>query len=181
MSYVTPLMSGTPSPGTCAPSFPTTRPTSTSSDFLPSETIPCADPQEVSLGYLAEPSLQVMNPRILQETRIHVSNHYSSTDQEKPDTYDSAQNLVTPPPESDLDDEQIRDLLASPHYPQEREANAERSQLYHSERENMMSSPSQDPASTGKPVELISSQNRSNQEMFSDNFSIRTSTGFGKQ
>ena len=54
MSFVTPLMSGTPSPGTCAPSFPTTRPTSTSSDFLPSETNPCADPQEVSLGYLAE-------------------------------------------------------------------------------------------------------------------------------
>ena len=31
-----------------------------------------------------------------------------------------------------------------------------------------MSSPSQDPVSTGKPVALFSSQNRSNQEMFSD-------------
>ena len=35
------------------------------------------------------------------------------------------------PPESDLDDGQIRALLASPLYSQEREANADRSQVYH--------------------------------------------------
>ena len=36
---------------------------------------------------------------------------------------------MIPPPDSDLDDEQIRALLASPLYLQEREANAERSQV----------------------------------------------------
>ena len=71
-------------------------------------------------------------------------------------------------PDSDLDDEQLRALLASPLYLQEREANAERSQVYHSERENLMSSSSQDPISTGKPVALFSSKKWLNQELFSD-------------
>ena len=42
--------------GTCTPSFATTRPTSTSSDFLFSETNPCADPQGVDIDYLADPA-----------------------------------------------------------------------------------------------------------------------------
>ena len=67
-------------------------------------------------------------------------------------TYDSAESIATRAPESDLDDEQLIALLASPLCLQEREANAERSQVYHSERENLMSSSSQDPTSTGKPV-----------------------------
>ena len=62
-------------------------------------------------------------------------------------TYDSAENIVTPPPDSDLDNEQTRVLLASPLYTQERETNAERSQLDHSARKNFMSSSSQDPIS----------------------------------
>ena len=41
-------------------------------------------------------------------------------------------------------------------------------QVYHSERENLMSSSSQDPISTGKPVALFSSKNRSSQEVCSD-------------
>ena len=48
-------------------------------------------------------------------------------------TYDSAESVVTPLPDSDFDDEQLR-LLASPLYLQERRASAERSQVYHSER-----------------------------------------------
>ena len=44
-------------------------------------------------------------------------------------TCDSAESIVTPPPVSDLDDEQLRALLASPLYLQEREENAERSQV----------------------------------------------------
>ena len=60
-------------------------------------------------------------------------------------TYDSAESIATPLPESDLDDEQLRALLASPLYLQEREASAERSQVYYSEGENLMSSSSQDP------------------------------------
>ena len=67
-------------------------------------------------------------------------------------TYDLAESIATPPPESDFDDEQLRALLASPRHLQEREASAQRSQVYHSERENLMSSSSQDPISTGTPV-----------------------------
>ena len=85
------------------------------------------------------------------------------------------------PLDSDLDDEQILALLASPLYLQEREASAERSQVYHSERENLMSSSSQDPTSTGKPVALFSSQNRLNQDTVSDRdvFSLRHQQVFG--
>ena len=56
--------------------------------------------------------------------------------------------------DSDLDDDQIRALLAFPLYHQEREANAERLQVYHSLRENLMSSSSQDPLSTERPSAL---------------------------
>ena len=55
-------------------------------------------------------------------------------------TYDSAESIATPLLESDLDDEQIRALLALPRYLPEREASAERSQIYYSEREGLMSS-----------------------------------------
>ena len=57
-------------------------------------------------------------------------------------THDSIESLATPQ-EADLDDEQIRALLASPRYLPERDASAERSQIYHSEREGLMSSSSQ--------------------------------------
>ena len=62
-------------------------------------------------------------PRILQKTKIYVSSRCSSTDR--------VQLRLTillrayAPPESDLDDEQIRALLASPLYLQEREASAD--------------------------------------------------------
>ena len=75
-------------------------------------------------------------------------------------TYDSAESIATPPPESDLDDEQIRALLTSPLYLQQREASAERSQVYHSARENLMSScSSQDPIST-ETRRVVFEQNR---------------------
>ena len=61
---------------------------------------------------------------------------------------DSAESIATPQ-EADFDDEQIRALLASPRYPPEREASAGRSQVYHAERENLMSSSSQDPKPVG--------------------------------
>ena len=57
-------------------------------------------------------------------------------------TQDSIESLATPQ-EADLDDEHIRILLASPRYLLEREASAERSQIYPSEREGLMSSSSQ--------------------------------------
>ena len=72
-------------------------------------------------------------------------------------TCDSADRIATPK-ESDFDHEQLRDLLASQLYLQERGASAARSQVYHFERENMMSSSSQDPTSTVNLVAEFSSQ-----------------------
>ena len=57
-------------------------------------------------------------------------------------TQDSIESVDTPQ-EADLDDEQIRALLAFPQYLPEREASAERSQIRHPEREGLMSSSSQ--------------------------------------
>ena len=56
-------------------------------------------------------------------------------------TQDSMESVVTPQ-EADLDDEQIRILLASPRYFAERETSAERSQIYHSGGQVLMSSSS---------------------------------------
>ena len=157
MSYTTPLMSSTPSLGTCTPSFPTTRPTSTSSDLLLSEIEPFADPRLVSVRNLAElPTFTGCEPKHLAEDKDVAEHedlrvkpfffHQPST----ASTYDSAERISTLPPESDSDDEQIRALLASPLCMQERETNADRSQVYHSVRENLMSSSSQDPKQYGE-------------------------------
>ena len=95
-------------------------------------------------------------------------------------TLDSAESIATPP-ESDFDDEQLRALLASPLYLQERGASAERSQVHHSERENLMSSSYQDPTSTGKPVAVFSRQYRLNRgtSFDRDEFSSRHQQVFG--
>ena len=99
--------------------------------------------------------------QILQNTRIHVSDHSSSTDRAW------LRPAILLRAYSDWDDEQIRALLVSPLYLQEREANAERSQVYHSVRENLMSSSSQDPKNTERPSALLfSSKNMLNQETF---------------
>ena len=66
--------------------------------------------------------------------------------------YDSAESIATPP-DSDLEDEQLRKMLASPLYTEvsgkldeesvhKREGNAERAQAYHPRRERLMSSSS---------------------------------------
>ena len=47
--------------------------------------------------------------------------------------------MATPLQETGLDDEQLRALLASPLLLQEREASAERSQVYHTYTENSVS------------------------------------------
>ena len=49
--------------------------------------------------------------------------------------YNSAASIATLPLDSELDDEQLRALLASPLYLHEREASADRSQVYHSAEE----------------------------------------------
>ena len=82
---------------------------------------------------------------------------------------DSIESLAAPQ-EADWDDEQVRALLASPRYLLEREASAERFQIYHSEREGLMSSSSQSLnfVSTGKPVAWLSPQKRKGQDEFSE-------------
>ena len=79
-------------------------------------------------------------------TRIYVSNPCLSTNRSqcRPTILRKASRL--------------RALLASPLYQQEREASAERLQVYHSEREKLMSISSQDPMSRAKLVALFSSK-----------------------
>ena len=83
-------------------------------------------------------------------------------------TCDSAENIATPPPESDLDDEQIRNMLASPLYLQVREASADRSRVHHSFKENSVSSSSHFRESAGKLAAMLSHKRKSSQETLSD-------------
>ena len=82
-------------------------------------------------------------------------------------TREPAESIATPQ-EVDFDDEQIRALLAWPRYLLEREA-TERSQVYHSDRESLVSSSSQGLTSFGtrEPVAVFSRQSRLNQDTFS--------------
>ena len=156
MSYVTHHLSITPTPGTCTPSL--TRPTSLSSDPLLGELQPCADLRPPLSGALAEPpSLTGYEP---QDQELFTEDKKLAEYQDLAEhedlraipllfhrpsiasTCDSAESIATPPPDSDLEDDQIRVLLTSPLHIQEREANAERSQAFHSVRENLMSSSS---------------------------------------
>ena len=84
-------------------------------------------------------------------------------------TQDSPESIATPQ-EADFDDEQLRAPLASPLKIQEREASAERAQVYHSERESLVSSSSRDPkpVGTGKPVAVFSIQIRLYHDTFSE-------------
>ena len=132
---------------------------------------PCEDRRPQLSGALAEPRpFTGYEPKQLAEDRDY--KHYTD-DGHFPDhedlrvkplsfhqstiasTYDSAESIATPLPESDSDDEQLRALQASPLHVQEREASAERSQVCHSERENLMSSSSQDPISTGETCRIV--------------------------
>ena len=173
LSYVTPHLI-TPSTGT--PSLSSTLSSSHVLNPPLSEHKPCGDPRPPLSGALAEHRpFTGYEPRQLAENQDH--KHFTEDKQFNPlsshqpitaSTYDSAESIATPPPDSDFDDEQLRALLASPLYLQEREANAERSQAYHSERDNLMSSASHDSIGTGKLVALFSSKHWLNRETFSD-------------
>ena len=91
--------------------------------------------------------------------------------------YDSAESIATPP-DSDLEHEQLRKMLASPHCTevsvkldaesvQEREANAQRTQAFHSRRDSLMSSSSRDLEAPGKPGAGFSCHSESSQNTFS--------------
>ena len=83
-------------------------------------------------------------------------------------TCDSAESVATPPPEPDLDDEQLRDMLASPLYLQEREASVDRSRVCQSYREKTVSSSSHFRASVGSLAAVFSNNGKSSQESTSD-------------
>ena len=90
---------------------------------------------------------------------------------------DSAESISTPP-DSDLEDEQFRKMLASPlssevsgkldaESVQKREANAQRTQACHSRRESLMSSSFRDLEASGKPDAVFSCHSESRQNTFS--------------
>ena len=152
MSYITPELTSTFSPCTRTPSYPSARATSTSPSFHSGEINPCHDPQQASVGYVAD---------------VRTCTGYEPKDLAENDdlcvkplffhrpciswTYDSAENIATPPPESDLDDEQIRALLASRLY-------LKGEKQVRTEKENLVSSSSEVPKSSEKPVPLFSSK-----------------------
>ena len=91
--------------------------------------------------------------------------------------FDSAESIATPP-DSDLEDEQLRKMLASPLYTevsekpdaesiQKRVANAQRAQAYQSWRESLMSSSSRDLEVSGKPDAVFSCHSESSRNTFS--------------
>ena len=171
--------------------------------------IHCEDPQPLQGGASAEelppptgyePNGIVDNQIVDNQENMHFTEEDQITELEDrvkslsynqsflPSNQDLAESIATPP-QLDFDDEQLPALLASPLYPLERGASAERSQVYHSERESLMSSSSQDPTTggagkpvgTGKPVAVFSSQSRLNQDTFADRdqFSLKHEQVFG--
>ena len=80
-------------------------------------------------------------------------------------TYDTAESIATPPPESDLGGGRVRDMLASPRYLQERKASADRPITC---LENSVSSSSLFRESAGKPAAIFSHTRKSSQETLTD-------------
>ena len=114
MSYITLEMTSTFSPCIRTPSYPSARPTSTSPIVHSSEMDPCHDPQ-VSIGSMADvPPTTGYEPKDLAENDDLCVNPLFFHRPSITSTYDSPESISTRAPESDLDDEQIRPLLASP-------------------------------------------------------------------
>ena len=59
--------------------------------------------------------------------------------------------MIATPPDSDLEDEQLRKMLASPLYTREREENEGQARAYHPERESLMVQSSRNPEVSRKP------------------------------
>ena len=75
----------------------------------------------LSVTWLNRSRKQVVSPRIsLKRTPLYWLNRCSFHRPKLTSTCGSAETIATPSPESDLDDDQIRNLLASPPYLQER-------------------------------------------------------------
>ena len=170
MSYIALELTRTFSLCTSTPSYTSARPVTTSPIVHSSEINPCHNTQQASIGYVADitPTTGHEPKDLAANDDVCVKPLFFHNKPSITSTYDSAESIATHPSESDFDDEQIRARLASPLYLQEREASADRSQVYHSVRENLVSSSFQVPKSSGKPVALLSSERKSSQETFSD-------------
>ena len=78
--------------------------------------------------------------------------------------YDSAESIA---PDSDLEDEQIRKMLASPLYIRERKENEGQARAYHSKREKIKTQSSRNPEASGKLDAMFSCHSESSQNTFS--------------
>ena len=137
---------------TCTPIRPSTRPsTGLLQISSPDEIYHCDDTITVSFGSLADlhsPTdyhpihlAEEDNPVQVKQMFFHRPSMTSP--------YDFAESIATPPPESDLDDEQVRTMQASPLYLQ----CCDRPRVFHSlRRENSVSSSSHFRESAEKPV-----------------------------
>ena len=115
----------------------------------------CADPSNVSFGPVAEthPPTGYEPKDLTEEDNSILVKPMFFHRQSMTSTCDSAQSIATLPPGSDLDDEQIRNTLASP-------------------LENAVSSSSHFRESAGKPAAVFSHKQQSSQETLSDRESI---------
>ena len=130
-SLLFPSHLSTTSLSTCTPVRPATRPSSRTWLMSPSH-------GDLSIECLFRPLGETHSPTGYEPTDLaeeDTSMLVKPTIFHRPSmtsTSDSAESLATHPPESDLDDEEIRNMLASPLYLQEGEASADRSLVYHS-------------------------------------------------
>ena len=113
----------TTSLSTRTPVRPSTRPSTRPSLMSTSHgDLSGADPSNVSFGPLAEthPPTGYEPKDLTEEDNSGLVKLMFFHRPRVTSTYDSAESIATLPPESDLDDEQIRNALASPLYLQER-------------------------------------------------------------
>ena len=75
-------------------------------------------------------------------------------------------------PGAEIDDEHIRNVLASSLYVQEREANASLRQAYHSDEESLLPGARSTLPGTGKPAAWLSQKRKSSQELDDDQIRI---------
>ena len=183
MSYTTYLLRSTLLLGTCTLSFPTARPTSTSSNLLPGEIEPCADPQHVGIGNLAEPrTFTSYEPN-------HLAEHQDLAEHEDL----RVKTLFFHRPSTASTCEALRRSLLSRTWTMSKfvfywlhcctcksEKQKRTDHNYHSVRENLMSSSSQVPKSTVKPVALFSGTKQvESRHVFRQKIFLRKSTGLG--
>ena len=157
------------------PLFPSSRPpltTSSHADYT------CADPSNSSFGPLPEttsPTGYELNNRVEDNSMVIKLMFFHKPSMTS--TYDTSESIATRPPESDLDDDPIQNMLASPLYFFEREASADRSLVYHSFRQNSLSSSSRFRASAERPAAVFSHERKSSQESHSDRDGIPLAHG----